>query len=202
VGGYHREGITNANDKTDNAPLRGGKGMLYEGGVRVPFVFRWKGKIAPGTTSAEPIITVDLYPTFLEAAGGTARQGYTLDGVSLVGLLSGSAGSLDREALYWHFPGYLGAAGGQWRTLPGGAIRMGDYKLIEYFEDNHVELYNLKDDIGQKHDLSKSDPDRAKAMRQKLADWRNATGAKMPTPNTDQVDKPRRKGRKNAGEDE
>jgi arylsulfatase A-like enzyme len=206
VGGYQREGITNAKSITDNAPLRGGKGMLYEGGVREPFIFRFPGHIAAGTTSDEPIIGVDLYPTLLSLTGGSPPENQPLDGVNLLPLLTGERGAshLQRDALYWHFPGYLGAGKGQWRTLPGGAIRVGDYKLIEFFEDNRIELYNLKDDIGQRHDLAKSDPDRAKAMHEQLIAWRQRTGAKMPTPNSEKLDpiaKAKRKKAANAEKD-
>jgi arylsulfatase A-like enzyme len=207
VGGYQRAGIrANGNGVTDNAPLRGGKGMLYEGGVREPYIFRFPGKIPAGKTCDEPIINIDMYPTFLAMAGGTAPDKQPLDGVDITPLLtSDGSAHVTREAIYWHFPGYLGLGSGMWRTTPVGAIRMGDYKLLEFFEDNHVELYNLKDDIGQAHDLAKTDPDRAKAMQAKLAAWRMETGAKMPTPNTakevDPVEKKKRKKAAKAEED-
>jgi len=203
VGGYHREGITNANDRTDNAPLRGGKGMLYEGGVRVPFIFRWKDKIKPGTVAHEPIISVDMYPTLLEVAAASKRPDYVLDGKSLVPLLmSDGSATLPREALYWHFPGYLGAGEGQWRTKPGGAIRVGDMKLIEFFEDNRLELYNLKDDLSQKHDLASSQADLAKSMHEKLLAWRTDLGAKMPTPNDPKQASNQPRKRRKGSEDE
>jgi arylsulfatase A-like enzyme len=183
VGGYHRAGV-DAWEITDNAPLRGGKGMLYEGGVRVPFIFKWPGKIAAGKVSDEPIISIDMYPTFLEIAGAARPENYPLDGVSFLPTLFDSSHHVDRDALYWHFPGYLGANANDWRTTPGGAIRVGDFKLLEYFEDNHVELYNLKDDLSQQHDLAQSDPDKAKQLHAKLVAWRESMHAKMPTPNT------------------
>ena len=194
VGGYSRAGIKVAHEFTDNAPLRGGKGMLYEGGVRVPFIFRWPGKIKPGTTSEQPIISVDLYPTFCAIAGTKPPQAEPLDGVSIMPVLTGESPSLNRDAIYWHFPGYLGGSKDNWRTTPGSAIRIGDMKLIEYFEDMHVELYNLKDDVSQQHDLAKSQPDVAKSMTQKLEAWRNETHAKMPTANTP-VERSRVKGK-------
>jgi arylsulfatase A-like enzyme len=105
VGGYDREGITRAGGITDNAPLRGGKGTLYEGGVRIPYIFRWPGTIAAGTTCREPINSVDLYPTLLALAGAKAPENYPLDGVSYLGLLTGwGGGTLDRDAIFWHFP--------------------------------------------------------------------------------------------------
>ncbi len=186
VGGYSREGIKrNQEEVTDNAPLRSGKGSLYEGGVRVPYIFRWPGRIPTGTVTDTPIISIDLYPTLLELAGGKPQPGYTLDGVSYVKLLtSGGTADLGREALYWHFPGYLGAGRDQWRTTPAGSVRRGDWKLIEFFEDMHTELYNLKDDIGEKHNQARAKPELARELTEKLHAWRTAIGAKMPTANT------------------
>ncbi|WP_422927208.1 sulfatase [Singulisphaera sp. PoT] len=181
VGGYIREGIKKGNDITDNAPLRGGKGMLYEGGIHVPYVFRWPGKITEGQTQGEPINSVDLYPTLLELAGAKAPEGYPLDGVSYLGLLKGEKTRLDREALYWHFPGYLGAGAGSWRTTPAGAIRAGDWKLIEFFETGKIELYNLKNDPGEKNDLAKASPERVSELHGKLVEWRERIHAPMPT---------------------
>jgi arylsulfatase A-like enzyme len=184
VGGYAREGIKrNQDDVTDNAPLRSGKGSLYEGGVRVPFVARWPGKVPVGTTGV-PIISVDLYPTLMELAGGKAPAGQPLDGVSLVSCMtSGGTRAPEREALYWHFPGYLGAGRDAWRTTPAGAIRAGDWKLVEFFEDGRLELYNLRDDLSQKTNLAEKMPDRTKELYAKLVAWRRAVNAPMPTPN-------------------
>lgn len=184
VGGYEREGIR-GNSITDNAPLKGGKGMLYEGGIRVPYIFRMPGRIAAGGTCATPIISVDLYPTLLELAGAAPPPNYTLDGVSYAALLRGDGQArLGREAIYWHFPGYLGAGGNTWRTSPGGAIRAGDWKLIEFFEDGRRELYNLKNDQGEKSNLATDMPERTQMLADHLAAWRKSTGALMPTPNT------------------
>lgn len=184
VGGYAREGIKrNQEDVTDNAPLRSGKGSLYEGGVRVPFVARWPGKVPVGTTGV-PIISVDLYPTLMELAGGKAPAGQPLDGVSLVSCLTtGGKTAPDREALYWHFPGYLGAGRGAWRTTPAGAVRAGDWKLVEFFEDGRLELYNLRDDLSQKTNLAEKMPDKTKELHGRLVAWRKAVNAPMPTPN-------------------
>jgi len=182
VGGYEREGIQGG-DVTDNAPLRGGKGMLYEGGVRIPYIFRWPGKIKSGTVCNEPINSVDLYPTLVELAGGKPDPAYTLDGTSYLNLLTGGS-KAKRKALYWHFPGYLGSGGNTWRTTPVGTIRDGDWKLLEFFETGKRELYNLKDDIGEKHDLAGSQPDKLKELHDKLLAWRKQIGAPMPTPNT------------------
>lgn len=188
VGGYEREGIRGGSI-TDNAPLHGGKGMLYEGGIRVPYIFRWMGKIAPGAVNDTPINSVDLYPTLLEIVGADKPADYPLDGASYAGLLASNGKStLQRDALYWHFPGYLGAGNNTWRTTPVGAIRSGDWKLLEFFEDQHVELYNLKDDIGERHDLAKAEPAKATELQKKLANWRQETGAKMPTPHEPEKD--------------
>ncbi len=182
VGGYAAAGVPKAGGITDNAPLRGGKGMLYEGGVRVPYVFAWKGKIQPGVTCREPILSVDLYPTLLELAGAKPPPDYPLDGTSYVSLLkSDGSAKLSREAIYWHFPGYLGAGADAWRTTPAGAIRVGDYKLLEFFEDGRLELYHLRDDLGQKNDLAKSQPDKVKELHEKLVAWRTSINAPLPT---------------------
>jgi arylsulfatase A-like enzyme len=199
VGGYVREGIKKpgqGHDPTDNAPLRGGKGMLYEGGVRVPYIFRWPGKVQAGATSDEPINSVDLFPTLMEVTGAKAPPAeQVLDGVSYAGLLRGEKSTLGREAIYWHFPGYLGAGPGGWRTTPAGSIRAGDFKLIEFFEDGRKELYNLKDDLGEKQDLAAKMPEKVKELHGKLAAWRESVGAKMPTPNKPQ----KASGKKNRG---
>jgi arylsulfatase A-like enzyme len=199
VGGYAREGIRKENSITDNAPLRGGKGMLYEGGIRVPYIVRWPGKIPKGTQCAEPINSVDLYPTLLELAGAEPPANYPLDGASYVKLLtSGGKARLGREAIYWHFPGYLGAGQDAWRTKPAGAIRAGDWKLIEFFEDKHVELYNLANDLSETNNLAEKLPDKAKELHAKLVAWRTALQAPMPTPNTEknQPEPERKKKRK------
>ncbi len=204
VGGYQREGIQGG-DVTDNAPLKGGKGMLYEGGIRVPYIFRWPGKIAAGGTCGMPINSVDLYPTLLEATGVAAPRDYPLDGESYAGVLTNPAeGKLQREAIYWHFPGYLGSGGNTWRTTPGGAVRAGDWKLLEYFEDGRTELYNLREDIGEKQNLAASNPDKVRELHGKLAAWRESVGAKMPTKNDDRQSpkKEGRKARRRAAQDE
>ena len=191
VGGYARAGIMKNNGVTDNAPLRGGKGMLYEGGHRVPFIFRWPGKVAAGSTCPTPILSVDLYPTFVDLAGGTPPEGTTLDGVSVLSLLTG--GGLDRGATYWHFPGYLGASGDSWRTTPVGVIRDGDWKLLEFFETGGLELYNLRDDLGETDDLAARMPDKVKALHAKMLAWRQEVGAPMPKPNTAAGEPPKAK---------
>ena len=183
VGGYVEAGVKTKEGITNNAPLRGGKGMLYEGGIRVPFIARWPGKVKAGLTCEEPIIGVDLYPTFLALAGSKPTPGQLLDGTSITPLLFGNGGRQQgqvRMPLYWHFPGYLGAGRDGWRTTPAGAIRAGDWKLIEFFETGKIELYNLAEDIGEKNDLAKKQPDRAKAMHDDLVMWRKSVNAPMP----------------------
>lgn len=182
VGGYVAAGVKAKEGVTDNAPLRGGKGMLYEGGVRVPFIARWPGRIRAGVESAEPVISVDLFPTFLEIARGPGAtvKDQALDGKSLVPLLTGAVAKLPREALYWHFPGYLGSGKDIWRTTPAGAIRVGDYKLLEFFEDGRLELYNLRDDVGQKRDLAQEKPELTRGLHAKLEAWRAQVKAPMP----------------------
>lgn len=182
VGGYQREGI-GGNDITDNAPLRGGKGMLYEGGIRIPYIFRWPGKISPGVVCDVPINSVDLYPTLLELAAIKPDPAYTLDGSSYLGVLTDGAQSA-RKPLYWHFPGYLGAGGNSWRTTPAGAIRDGDWKLLEFFETGRLELYNLKEDISEKNNLAASRAEKAKELHEKLLAWRKQINAPMPRAQT------------------
>jgi arylsulfatase A-like enzyme len=181
VGGYAAAGIPKAGGITDNAPLRGGKGMLYEGGVRVPYIFAWKGTIPAGRTCSEPILSVDLFPTLAELAGAKLPAYQPLDGTSYLSLLkTGGEGKLPRDAIYWHFPGYLGAGGDGWRTTPVGVIRSGDFKLLEFFEDGRLELYNLRTDLSQKTDLAKTDPAKTKELHGKLVAWRESVSAPMP----------------------
>ena len=184
VGGYVEAGVKAKEGITNNAPLRGGKGMLYEGGIRVPWIARWPGKVKAGTTCTGPINSVDLYPTLLTLAGAKPKDGYVLDGTSVTSLLFSDGGLSQvqiRKPLYWHFPGYLGSGKDVWRTTPAGAIRSGDWKLIEFFETGKVELYNLKDGIGEKTDLAAKHPEKAKELHDALAAWRKNVSAPMPT---------------------
>jgi arylsulfatase A-like enzyme len=167
---------------TVNVPLRAGKGSAYEGGVRVPLIVRWPGVTKPGSVCAEPVITVDYYPTILQMTGakGDPKHNAGVDGESIVPLLKDPKARLKRDAIYWHYPHYH--PGG---ATPYGAVRAGDWRLVEFYEDMHVELYNLKDDIGEKNDLAKKMPDKADELRQRLHAWRKAMNAQMPTPNPD-----------------
>lgn len=184
VGGYEREGIKKAGDITDNAPLRSGKGSLYEGGTRVPFIVRWPGVTAAGARCEVPTIHVDLFPTLAEIAQAAAPEGQPLDGESLVPLFQNAGGSLKRSAIYQHFPGYLGAGANSWRTTPVGLIQSGDWKLMEFFEEGRLELYNLKQDVGEQKNLAAEEPEQAKALHAQMRSWREAVKAPMPTPNT------------------
>lgn len=179
VGGYRRAGVIDE-DITDNAPLRGGKGMLYEGGIRVPLVVRYPGTVRAALESDEPIMCVDFLATMADAAGVRAPS---TDGTSFFSVLrDGGRSSTPRPPIYWHFPGYLqGRTGtGSWRTSPGGVIRKGDWKLIEFFESNTVELYNLREDVSEAHDLAPSRREVASGLHQELRSWRSRTAAPMP----------------------
>ena len=160
-----------------NAPLRDEKGTLYEGGIREPLIVRWPGVIKAGSTCTELVTSVDFYPTFLKILGARGDSSQVLDGENILPLLK-STGTLKRNAIYWHYPHYH-------HSRPAGAIREGDYKLIEFFEDGKLELYNLKGDIGEKNNLAKTMPEKVADLQKKLAKWRQSVGAKMPTPNPD-----------------
>lgn len=185
VGGYAREGIKKGGDITDNGPLRSGKGSLYEGGTRVPFIVRWPGVTQPGTSCDVPTIHVDLYPTFADIGKAALPEGQPLDGETLVPLFRDSGANLKREAIYQHFPGYLGAGENTWRTTPVGLIEAGDWKLMEFFEDGRLELYNLKDDIGEQKNLAMENPEKTKELHAKMLAWRESIKAPMPTKNAD-----------------
>jgi arylsulfatase A len=160
----------------DQAPLRGGKATLFEGGIRVPLAIKWPGVIPAGTRSNEMVTTEDLFPTIMEMTG-VSYDTSILDGLSLMPVLK-QKGTLSRNTLYWHYPHYhhLG-------YKPSSAIREGDYKLIEWFEEtlrnepNQVSLFNLREDIGESKDLSAQMPDKVEHLRQKLHEWRRSVGA-------------------------
>jgi arylsulfatase A-like enzyme len=183
VGGYVREGVKQAGDITDNAPLRSGKGSLYEGGTRDPFIVCWPGKVQPGSSCDVPAIHVDVFPTLMELVGAKAPANQVLDGESLVPLFRDAGGKLKRDAIYQHFPGYLGAGAENWRTTPVGLIEVGDWKLMEFFEDGRLELYNLRDDVGEKVNLATKMPEKTKELHDRMVAWREAIKAPMPTPN-------------------
>jgi arylsulfatase A len=163
---------------TTNRPLRGEKGMLYEGGIRVPAVMRWTSHVPPGSVCEAPAITMDLYPTLMHLAGVALDDGDAsgLDGVNLAALLQDPKAGLSRDTLHWHLPHYH-------HSTPASAIRRGDWKLIEFFEGNELELYNLKADPGEKLNLAAMEKGRAGELRQALVEWRQKVGARMPVPN-------------------
>lgn len=160
---------------TSNYPLRAGKGWLYEGGIREPLLVSYPGHIAPAV-SAVPVIGTDFFPTLLALAGLPAQPQQALDGKDFSSALNG--GTLPARKFFWHYPHYSNQLGS-----PASAVRDGDFKLIEWFEDNHVELYNLKGDVGELHDLAAQFPEKAAALREELRAWRESVNAKMPVPN-------------------
>jgi arylsulfatase A-like enzyme len=169
---------------TSMAPLRAGKGSYYEGGIRVPLIIRWPGKIKSGIRFDAPVNGIDLYPTFLEMTQIPIAEGKTLDGLSLVPLLT-QTGRIKERPLFWHFPIYLERGNKEtrdpvFRMRPGSAVRMGDWKLHEYFEDGGLELYNLREDIGEKHNRVEEYPEKARELHQRLVSWRNAFRAPVP----------------------
>lgn len=195
VGGYGRpDGLirdpekatkaTGANNGgiTDNAPLRSGKGSLYEGGTRVPFIVRWPKHIAAGKSLDFPTAHVDLFPTLLALAQAPQPR-QVLDGESLLPVLLGQATNLKRDAIFQHFPGYLGSGPGLWRTTPVSLIQQGDWKLLEFLEDDHLELYNLKEDLSETKNLVGEQPAKAAELKARLLAWRKETGAALPTLN-------------------
>ncbi|MEM7375307.1 MAG: sulfatase [Bacteroidota bacterium] len=175
--------------QTLSRPLRGAKGMYYEGGIRVPFLIKWPGLTQAGTTNETPIIGSDLFPTFVDMLGGEPAA-HPVDGQSILPLLSGK--KMSERALYWHFPAYLQMYKKSrafedshdkpfFRTAPVSVIREGDWKLLEFFEEGDLELYNLADDLGEQNNLINTHPEKAKELHQNLLDWRAETHAPVPT---------------------
>jgi arylsulfatase A len=162
---------------TNNFPLRSGKGSLYEGGIRVPLIVRWPGMAAG--ERAQPVHTCDLFFTLLAAAGLQSAADLPADGLDLSALIKNSQSKIARDTLYWHYPHYYET------TTPVSAIRAGDWKLLEYFEDGRRELFNLHDDPAEKNDLAKSQAETVVELSKQLAVWRNDVNAKLPKPNPD-----------------
>lgn len=161
-----------------NAPLRAGKGYSYEGGHREPLIVRYPPMVKAGTLCDVPVISTDFYPTILELAGLETMPKQHVDGISIAGLLKDHRAALEKRDLFWHYPHYSPQGG-----TPSGAILSGDYKLLEFFEDGHLELYNLKVDIGEKNNLAQSMPERTKELHGRLIEWRKRVDAKMPRAN-------------------
>jgi arylsulfatase A-like enzyme len=168
---------------TSMAPLRGSKGMLYEGGIRVPLIVRWPGRVRRGSVTEVPVIGTDFYPTFAEIASADLVADHVLDGTSFLPLLTQS-GEIPARDLMWHFPAYLqsdASVAGPWRTTPASAIRRGAYKLIHFFEDDRWELYDLSRDTAESNDLSLEMPDITDELRDALRSWWHETGAFIPS---------------------
>jgi arylsulfatase A-like enzyme len=154
---------------THNGPWRAGKGFLYEGGLRVPLIVRWPGKVPAGKVVDTPVINTDWLATLLEVAEISVPS--TVDGVSILPILLRGA-SANERTFYWHFPHYTNQG-----SQPGGALRQGDWKLIENYEDGRLELYNLEADPAEQNDLASGQPERAAAMQQELSRWRTRMNA-------------------------
>ena len=178
---------TSEGHPTSNLPLRGGKGWMYEGGIREPMIVRWPGVTAAGSVCKQVVTSTDFYPTILEITGLKARPAQHRDGVSFVSLLKGK--TRKRGPLLWHYPHY-GNQGG----APAGAVREGRWKLIEWYEDKRVELFDLESDIGENRDLAEGQPERVRAMRATLHRMLKETGAVMPASN-ERFDESQREGR-------
>jgi arylsulfatase A-like enzyme len=168
---------TSEGSPTCNAPASEGKGWTYEGGNRVPLFITAPGRIQAGSTCPVPVTSTDFYPTLLDLAGLEPIPDQHRDGETLVPLLDGG-GALKREAIFWHYPHYSNQGG-----APACAIRAGDDKLIEHFEDGRLELFDLREDIGEHHDLARTHPDRAKALHRRLLAWRESVEALIPKAN-------------------
>ncbi|EMI58228.1 arylsulfatase A [Rhodopirellula sallentina SM41] len=175
-------------DVSPQKPHRSGKGSYFEGGIRVPVVVRWPGRVEAGSTCDAPVCGIDFFPTFLEAAASPVPTGKVLDGISLVSLLTQS-GSIQARALFWHFPIYLQAYAGEaddshdpcFRTRPGTAMRQGKWKFHEYFEDGRLELYDLDSDPSERTNVAKQFPEKTQELHRMMTAWRSDLGAPVPT---------------------
>jgi len=154
---------------TSNLPLRGMKHNLYEGGIRVPLIVRWPGKVAAGCQNACPLVTNDLYPTLLDLTSCPREPRQHMDGLSFRVILLGDAQTVSREAIFWHYP----------HSRQEAAVRMGRYKLLHFFKADRVELYDLEQDIGERHDLSKTNPELTAQLLIKLKRWQKDVGARF-----------------------
>ena len=174
----HSRETLNSRFASSNLPLRGAKGWNYEGGIRVPLIVHWPGRIQPNSTSQAVVTGTDYYPTLLEMLNLPALPDQHMDGRSFVSALKGEG--YDRGPIYWHFPHYSNHG----YQSPGGAIRFGRYKLLEYYENGTVQLFDLENDIGEQNDLTESHPEIARKLKKMLHDWRDKVDAKMPYPKT------------------
>jgi arylsulfatase A-like enzyme len=183
---------------TYNAPLRAGKGSLYEGGIRVATCMRWPRVVKAGSQCNTPVTSVDFLPTLADLAGAALPASQPYDGKSFAPLLRGEK-ALSERAIYWHYPLYLAGnnrtnfvpyrggerlKGAGWRITPSGAVREGDWKLVEFFEDGNYELYNIRQDPGESNNLARKMPGKAQELLRKLHAWRKSVNAPVPkTPN-------------------
>jgi arylsulfatase A-like enzyme len=168
---------TSEGSPTANVPFRGGKGWIYEGGIRVPLIVRWPGETPAGTICETPVLSIDLFPTLAEIGGiSPTLDRFPTDGFSLTALLR-QAGDIPERPLFWHYPHYSNQGG-----FPGGAVRIGDWKLIERFEDGQLQLYNLREDVGEQQDLAEKFPERVLSLRDDLHAWYAETGARFLEP--------------------
>ncbi|MCK5065932.1 MAG: sulfatase [Bacteroidales bacterium] len=168
---------TSEGSPTSNLPLRGGKGWMYEGGIREPMFIKWPGSGSEGSISEVPVTSTDFYPTILEMAGVEPMPGQHMDGISLAPLLTGE-GILEERPIFWHYPHYSNQGG-----KPGAAVRLGDYKLIEFFDPGIVELYNLAEDMGETTNLAEQMPGKVKELLELLHTWQQEVGAEGMDPN-------------------
>jgi arylsulfatase A-like enzyme len=167
---------------TSNFPLRSGKGSCYEGGIRVPLIVRWPGMTTSHSECDEPVAVMDLFPTLLNAAGVSPPNEVVLDGINLLPLLRAPEARLDRDALFFHFPHYYPT------TTPVSAVRTGEWKLLEFLEDDRIELFHLKNDSGETTNLASEQAAKARDLRDRLHHWREEIGAPMPRPNPGVID--------------
>jgi arylsulfatase A len=175
---HHPRETLNTHFAGSNLPLRGAKGWNYEGGIRVPLIVHWPDKLQPNSTSQAIVTGTDYYPTLLEMLNLPALPQQHVDGKSFVPALKAEA--FDRGPIFWHFPHYSNHG----YQSPGGAIRLGRYKLLEYFENGTIQLFDLETDIGEQNDLAKSQPEIALKLKKMLHEWRKQVDAKMPFPKT------------------
>jgi arylsulfatase A-like enzyme len=171
---------------TFNGPLREGKGFLYEGGIRVPLIVKWPGKVKPGTVTDQVASSIDFFDTILDATGVKKPAALKTDGLSLLPVFRGE--KLAERAIFWHYPHYANQGG-----RPGGAVRQGDYKFIEFYEDGRHELYDVKKDISENRNLSAEKPEIVREFADRLDAWRKEVGAKMTVPNPDYKPNPQAK---------
>ena len=182
LGGYRKAGIGGGSEVTNQLPLRSGKGSLFEGGTRVPFIVRWDGQVKAGGLDATSLQSFDLYPTLASITGAALPADLQLDGLDLSGRFKMDPEVVADRALYWHFPGYLQASSklGTWRTTPAASMRRLDIKVVFWFEDRTWSLFDLATDISEANNLADSRPDLLRPLALELREWLRATKAPMP----------------------